>query len=229
MLNKKDLLVIAIGIPVSVLANVIYSGSIHVIYMSFIVMLLLIAVLAFYRLYCLRNIGVSKIDENISEGHTTEKILATAKSSVSMMGRGASRFLEAKNITETLIRLDKRTPVRFLLLHPKSEASKVLSQDRQIRDTHISGIIVQSLKTIKKLKGEGYNIEVRFYREPKYVPIFRVVLVDNDTAYVSFYPRGETGKNALQIILKKQGSLENNNLYIAFSEFYESMWAVARE
>lgn len=226
MFDSKDYILIFLSIATSIVANFLTNFSIHVLYLSFIFILLLIIYLLNSRLLFLRYIGIKKVEKNISSETDTEKLLSLVQDNFYMMGRGGSRFVEAKNIQEILSRVDRRKTVRFLILDPKSSASVHLSKERNVVDSHISDIISASIRTIEQFKAKGYNIEYRFYDNSDYVPIFRVVVIDDKEAYVSFYQRGETGKASFQMVL--EATRHRNDLFNAFRTHFESMWEIGR-
>lgn len=226
MFDTKDYILLAISVITSIIASVILAFSIHFIYLSIIFVLCVIIYIINSKLQTLRYIGVKRIEKNISNETDTEKLLSAVNSNFYMMGRGGSRFVEAQNFQNALSNADRRIPVRFLLLEPGSDAPEALSLERSVSKAHISNIVDATMNTLRQHKSAGYNIECRYYDNPKYIPIFRVVSIDDQEIFVSFYPRRQTGKNSFQIVLFD--SKNNNNLYIAFKLHFESMWDVSR-
>lgn len=225
MFSTKDYILIALSVITSVVANFLTVGSIHIVYLSVILVLLVVIYISNRKLALVRFIGIEKIERNISSESNTEKLLSLVKDSFFMLGRGGSRFVEANDLDAAVVRANRRKPIRFLLLRPGSFAAVELAKERNIVSTHISDIVSASLRTLDEYIAKGFNIEYRFYNNPKYVPIFRVVVIDDTKAYVSFYPRQETGKNSFQLVLFDSKS--NNNLFTAFRLHFESMWEIA--
>ena len=227
MFDTKDYTLIALSVITSIVANVIYAFPIHLIYISTIVFLGIIIYILNAKLSLIKEIGIKRVEKNISSGTDTEKLLSLVDEGFYMMGRGGSRFVEAKTFDLALSKADRQRPIRFLLLKPDAPAPEELSKERNVVNTHISNIISTSLKTFKQHHSAGYNIEVRFYENPKYVPIFRVVVIDDSKIFVSFYQRRETGKSSFQLELFDPKN--NNNLFVAFKLHFETMWAVSEK
>lgn len=233
MLEPKDYIIILLGILPSVLANILsylfkYSYILHVLYLSIIAFLIYVLVIFCNKLLLVRKIGIKRIELNISNGTNTEQILDKVQHQFVMMGRSGSRFIEAKNFESCISRCDIRTPIRFLFLQPRSKACELLSKERNVSSNHASDILIASLRSLKKFKDNGYNIKVGFYDNPNYKPNLRVVIIDNNEAYISHYLRGQTGKESIQLVLEKNIS-GANNLFQAFSNFFESSWDIARK
>ena len=225
MFSTKDYILIAVSVITSIVANVLTVHSVHIVYLSIILILLVVIYITNSKLALLRFIGIEKIEKNISSESSTEKLLSLVKDSFFMLGRGGSRFVEANDLDAAVVRANRRKPIRFLLLRPGSFAAGELARERNIVSTHISDIVSASLRTLDEYRTKGFNIEYRFYSNPNYIPIFRIVVIDDSKAYVSFYPRQETGKNSFQLVLFD--SKNNNNLFIAFRLHFESMWEIA--
>lgn len=234
MLERKDYFILILGFLGSIAAGILTQFSIHFIYLSIIILLVTCICilikntrLLYLKLQLVRYVGIKKIETNISTETNTEKLLSLVKNNFYMMGRGGSRFIEAQNLESTLTRVDRRSPVKFLLLKPDTSAPTELARERGVEDNHISNIISATIKTLEKLKERRFNIEYRFYNNPSYTPIFRVVIIDDREAYISYYPRRETGKNSFQLVLYNNPQ-NTNNLFTAFKAYFETMWEIAK-
>jgi hypothetical protein len=225
MLNTKNFIVLGLGIIGSIIANIVYEWGGVAICISIIVILLILVCILFSKIRLMDYIGIYRIEKNISAGTNTEKLLDKVQDNFFLLGRGASRFIEAKNFSEALLRVDTNKIIKFLILNPEAKAPKILSKERDVEENHISAVVKNSLATINQLKKQGRNIEVRYYNNPKYIPIFRVVGIDDSELYVSFYNRKETGKKSFQLVLRDNKN--DNNLYIAFKKHFDFLWETA--
>lgn len=234
MFRTKDYVMIALGGIASILSNILtylfvnYEYFVHYLYLSIICLLIWFIVIIYRKLSSYYNIGIIVAESNLSIGSNTEKILDKAQNNFSLMGRSGSRFIEAKNFETTISRCERRVPIRFLFLQPNSPACERLSNERNVSSSHASDILIASLKSLKKFKDKGYNIEVKVYDNPKYIPSLRIVTIDNQETYVSHYPRCQTGKESFQLVVSKK-SPNGNDLFQAFSNYFESSWEVAKE
>lgn len=226
MFNTKDYILIGFSVITSIVANWLTDFSLHLIYCSIILLLIVIIYILNSKINLMKYIGIKRIEKNISNGTNTEKLLSLTNDSFFLSGRGGSRFIEAQNFQEALSRTNRRTPVRFLILKPESPAPEMLSDERSVNSSHISDIVSATLKSFEEFKSKGFNIEARSYDNPSYIPIFRIVCIDDKELYVSYYQRRETGKNSFQLVL--QDSKNSNNLYVAFREHFESLWAISK-
>lgn len=231
-LEPKDYIILLLGLVISIIANVLSAllfstMFVHVIYVSTIAFLLVVIFVLNGKLNLLKYVGIKRIEKNISSETDTETLLGLVTDSFYMMGRGGSRFIEAKSFEIAISKVDRNKPIRFLLLKPQTPAPIDLSKERNVVPSHISDIISASLKTFKQYKDRGFNVEVRFYDNSKYIPIFRAVFIDDNQIFVSFYQRRETGKNSFQLVLFDPKN--NNNLFVAFKLHFESMWSIAEK
>lgn len=232
MFDTKDYLTFIIGTLVSIVGSILiylfrFAYFNHFLYLSIIFCFSIIIYILNNKLLLLKKIGIKKIELNISQGTNTEKLLNMVRDNFAMMGRSGSRFVEAENLNTILSKCDRRTPIRFLFLGPNTQACRVLSRERNVSPNHATDIVNSSLKTLKTCCDNGHNIEVRFYDNPNYIPFIRIIIIDNKEAFLSYYPRGETGKNSFQLILSNNTD-NTNNLYQAFKGLLEAMWEVAK-
>lgn len=201
---------------------------------SILVLAVVLLSIEFYHYLKLKKLteylGIVAIEQNIQNGTTTNDILLAMKDNFFLAGRGASRFLTASDFRSAMERIDSRRPARLLILSPDSDAPCILSSERGVNSQHISTIIRASLKTIAKINEENLSqpkIIVRYYSNPNFKPTFRIVSKDDNTLYVSFYKRRTTGEDSFQLVLEDNGN--DNNLYIAFREYFDSLWELARD
>lgn len=204
MFRTKDYIMIAFGGIASIVANICtyffkYEYFVHFLYLTIICLLIVVIVTVYRKLSSFNDIGIKRAEPNLSEGSNTEKLLDKVQNNFSLMGRSGSRFIEAKNFESTISRCERRKPIRFLFLQPNSQACVELSKERNVSSSHASDILMASLRSLKKFKEKGYNIEVKIYENPNYKPALRIVTIDNLETYISHYPRGQTGKESFQL------------------------------
>jgi hypothetical protein len=173
-----------------------------------------------------RHFGIARMLPSVNEGKgSTASILKSVEVSFAFMGIAARRWINTEPVIDRLVKeiCNPNRPVRFLLLDPDSQEavrqSKVLNgNDRDVPDS-----IRRSLNTFKSWRANGCNIEVKLYN---FLPVFRIAMVDDDTAYVGFYRGGMARTDSPQLVLDHEG---HPSFFQPFKDYFEMNWAAATE
>lgn len=201
---------------------------------SVIAICILFSVFVIFKYFQIKDIGISRILDSSSKGEgSTKNFMNSAKQKVDFMGIGASKWTkEDLLLRETICRIASTQTgmIRFLLLEPNSEEAECLSRGQTNGDDlKIVGDTIN--KSLSKLYGiiesagllNNSRVEVRLYRQ---MPVYRLAIIDNKVAYLSFYKIGRSGENNKQIVIhpgKKQRE-NDDSIYYGLTEYFESVW-----
>jgi hypothetical protein len=181
-----------------------------------------IFLVSWYRRF--RLFGITRLLPSVNEGKGgTAAILESVEVSFAFMGIAARRWITTEPAIGRLVKeiCNPMRPVRFLLLDPDSQEavrqSKVLNgNEREVPDS-----IRSSLRTFKAWRANGCNIEVKLYN---FLPVFRIAMVDDDTAYVGFYRGGMALADSPQLVLDHEG---HPSFFQPFKDYFEMNWTTA--
>ena len=184
-----------------------------------------------------RSLGIKKILPSTIKGEGgTKSQMSLARQNLCFMGIASSKWIsESKEFELMLRRICSMNSgsIRFLLLDPNSESTKNLSLAKGIRENIVKKDIEKSLDSLKNiltaLKNESNyeaikkKFEVRLYVQ---MPVYRLILIDNSRAYLSFYRRGSDGSKIKQLVIypSKHISSDKQNIFNSLSEYFESLW-----
>jgi len=165
------------------------------------------------------------ITDVIKDRNETAKVLANVTpeiKSIRVLAISSMTAILPVGIRDKFATL-RNTEIKWLLLNPDSYYVKVRAQENPVRTPeslrhHILSGIGMLYKT--KVDNNQLNFHLRCYDE---LPIFRVVIID-DTAYLSYYPRNGSSDNIPVFVVTKGKSW----LYYAIDKYFESLWDRAK-
>ena len=105
-----------------------------------------------------------------------------------------------------------------MLLDPNSPETERMARSVDMEENEFKEMIEDSLKFFKRMNDQGMNVSVRLYT---FMPIFRMVIVDNRLLYLSFYRGRATGDDTPQLVLN---ALEEVSFFKPFQEYFDIIW-----
>lgn len=136
-------------------------------------------------------------------------------------GISAKRVIEDLTIREKLIEISKRNhSIKFLLLDPNSiHLPRKASDENENAETWKNEIKLSIQKIKEFATNNNMTIEVRTY---DFLPIWRLIFMNNDLLYVTYFFKGRQG---IQSPLLKLKDDQFDNLYRAFKFQFEEVWS----
>ncbi len=165
-----------------------------------------------------KRVGLVAIHKIAQE--TRSSTLEEATKSYWLMGISAQYVCSAEAYREC-IRKRRYCQYRFLLLNPDSDYVRELEREGTSKEV-FADYIRSSIKDLKDARERfNPNIEVRLYNA---LPTFRIVIIDEERCYVSFYST-TPGIYTPQIVFEKAAG--ETSFYIPFRSLYEQYWEKA--
>lgn len=156
----------------------------------------------------------------------------------SLLGVGAEKLTRDFDLfRETINRCSSpEKPARFLLVAPDVPWVNDGSSRRGLGKHHFRDLLVNSLKTIARLK-KDFNtpIEVRFYRGK---PLFRLLFVNDDECWFGYYSESvvNSGENEFKnkshttLIIKRPGDKPPDREFFGATEaYFNELWEKAED
>lgn len=161
--------------------------------------------------------GVSQVFEKASE--SLNLTVENVSNNYRFLGVTAQFVLDIENFKELITQktIEKGCRFQMLLLDPDAEETIALySRGMRMGPEALTFRLRQSVAELKALAGQcDGKLEVWLYHD---LPIFRLVLVDDERMYVSFYgAKGIMGVHTPQFVFLKT----DQSFFIPFSNFYE--------
>ena len=200
---------------ISILSGVLshYIMSLKVIYgvlLSIIVFLILI-IIVLYTSY-LPTSFLKKVypQRGALEKKEELKLISEAKKSVKVLGISHRSFWAANgDFLKSLIKAGHKKDVKitFLILDPEGENLKPKAEDEGANQNHWKSEIKISIDKFKKLKQDYPIINLELYTYDIF-SIWHMVIIDDETGLIGYYPTGESGSSSpLYLITKSDLSL----------------------
>lgn len=172
------------------------------------------------------NYGVARIVDSmvIGEG-STKSILNSVNHSFCFKGIAFTKWLMEKNeLDDAVARITQiRNQFRILLLNPESIYAIEVARWKGAPQDSVKKNILQSLSMLKGIlqSHAPSKIEVRLY---DFLPIFRIAIVDQKTAYVGYYRSNKTReKDSPQLVL--DSDVESKiTFFKPFYLYFETVW-----
>ncbi|MCX6680093.1 MAG: hypothetical protein NTX42_07000 [Methanothrix sp.] len=161
------------------------------------------------------------VESTVSGKGSASSVLSEANSDFMLMAIAARKWIDTGALMDKKMRDfgTRRGNLKFLLLNPNSDECKRLSISQGLNEDHVSDLIIKTLKGLAEKSHNKYlNIEIRLY---DFMPIFRIVIIDEKTIYLGFYRAGTTGGDSFQLILKP---VAEQSLYKPIKEYFITVW-----
>lgn len=183
------------------------------------------------------SVGLTGADQHTTEGVNYARSLCLVRNQLSFLGIGASKLTAlSREFEQALERCRKDKPIRFILLRPTSESlARAARQFNKQEDTYKKRVL-WSLRRIAELRqGRNFNIEVRFYPEPREeapppVPVFRMMFIDESVCLFSYNVLGEGDGSQLpqlHFVAARDEETASHSFYYAMERYYEWLWEQA--
>jgi len=168
-------------------------------------------------------VGLLSADPEIAKGISYAQSLRLVTKGMAFMGTGAHKLSGSKEFAAAIDRCSDR-PVRLLLRRPDDPVLEMAAARKNRNPAEYRENVIESLQRIGRLRQRFPNIQVKFYEGE---PVFRIMLVDERLALVSFnvYGRGDgSALPQLHVARAAEGKEEQESFYQAFSSYFERCW-----
>lgn len=239
--SVKDLIIsISSGVISSIIFKLICDNSVgnNLNIGLTILFALLISILVYLLQFVIKckTLGIVKILNSSIKGEgATEAYMKRSTRSIYFVGIAASKWVNNADLLEKTIRtICSRNcgSIKFLLLNPDSDAAKKLNLPQNSpNEKSIKDKINISLNKLSEIANRVANsddkilekFEIRLYNQ---MPIYRLVIIDDNRAYFCFYQIGCDGSNLKQFVIKPKHSSESKqeNIFNCMTEYFESLW-----
>jgi hypothetical protein len=196
-------------------------------------LLSLCIVLAFavFELSAFWRAGVQGADATIAKGLDYGKSLGLCHNELWLLGTGASKLTKEKNFEAALrrcSRLDEDGRIRFLVARPGSAFLGDAAKQAKVPHESYQETVGESLRVLALLQRDGVNLEVRFYPAEKFIPLFRLMFIDNRLCLASYnaYGHGD-GSEFPQLRVARNEGRDYASFYDPFRRYFEALWESA--
>lgn len=199
--------------------------------LAFACVLSIVASVGITFLQKFKVLGFSKIIGSSVFGEANPKnIMKKSRRKIRFLGIASSKWLNDEKLMEKTIRRlcsDNSGGIEFLLLNPNSDYAKRMdlacSNGKKLTTESINKCLAKLSNIILKICKDNnmYNIEnfqIRLYSR---FPIYRLIIVDDESIYMSFYEPGSDGRNNSQI---KISGKRKNSTYKCLINYYNQLW-----
>jgi hypothetical protein len=165
--------------------------------------------------------GIARLLTSVREGDgSTTSILSTVSTDFAFMGIAARKWVDTGPLLQRVVKTiaNPNSPVRFLLLDPDSEEAVRQSRLRYGNEHQVADDIRDSIGKFKQFRDGGCSLEVRVYDS---LPVFRIAIVDEATAYLGFYRAGMAHDDSPQLVLNRHGE---TSYFQPYKEYFETIW-----
>jgi hypothetical protein len=176
----------------------------------------------------MHNLGIVGIDQEIRKGIDYNKSLSLCRNTLHFLGIGARKLTIEKEFENAISRCKDTEPIKFLLCKPDhkqlQDAAARFGADRE----EYKKRVIDSIRTIARLKEKCPNIEVRFYEEFQW---FRLMFIDDSICLFSYNLMGQgDGSQLPQLHLAtRQGEREVDSFYHVFARYFDNLWDKSEE
>jgi Domain of unknown function (DUF5919) len=230
-----------LGILIAVLAGAVYAvvekTTRHEMYAIAVSLLVAFALAAGWVCVYIRSlhaaharelglIGIRKIFPRFADAPATHEIIAKARISVKYLGISGRTFFESDD-AENLIREKIRSGVSFQFLFMDPASAHVASKARAEGDDpeawkHDIRASMARVNRVRSEPGAETGVEMKTYDA---MPLWRLLFVDDQAAYVTYYPRGFRGKHCPIFEVESK----DISFYDPLHDFFRYLWAGAAE
>jgi len=189
---------------------------------------LIVLAFAVWELTSFWRAGLQGADPSIAKGLDYAKSLDLCHNELWLLGTGAAKLTrEVKHLEPALRRCSRIEggTIRFLLARPGSEF--LGSAARQAGEPHdrYRQRVGESLRVLARLLRDGVNLEVRFYPAEAFVPLFRLIFIDNRLCLASYNVFGHgDGSELPQIRVARNDARNYASFYDPFRRYFLALW-----
>jgi hypothetical protein len=192
----------------------------------FLILIILIGIVTYFSimLFKYKKFGISSVQKSKND-FNLEKQLSRCKSSLYYMGMSAGTILtpETGSVITVAFAKNHLSSLKFLLFDPREKekgrenALKGIGYNNW--DNSWKNKILTSIGELSVLKEnhKNSNIEVRIYKD---FPIFRFIIVDDNTIYMNYYEKGYAPSKMLNLVIKKN----RGGFYQAIEKYFNCLW-----
>lgn len=175
------------------------------------------------------RVGLQGADPSISRGLDYGKALDLCQNEMWLLGTGAAKLSghpKFEPAVRRCSRIEEDTPrVRFLLARPGSVFLGSAARQAGKPDHAYQERVSDSLRTLARLRKDGVNLEVRFYREETFLPLFRLMFIDNRLCLASYNVFGHgDGSELPQVRVSRDDVRDFASFYDPFRRYFAALW-----
>ncbi len=167
----------------------------------------------------LRALGIRKVYTSYNESLSSMEMISKAKGTVEFIGISARTFFESDELEE-LVKRKMRAGVvfRFLVLCPDSRYVNLKAADEGDDPEAWRHDIRASIARIQNIFGDAdLASSIKTYDA---APVWRAIFVDDQVAYVSYYPHGYRGKHSPLFVVDNT----EVSVYDPLHDYFNSLW-----
>ena len=225
--------------PMYILNTILILGwvlNITLIFIAFLVDLKFWWLIPIFSIWCLmvtiylwqqRNrmhkLGIVGIDQEIRKGIDYNKALSLCRNKLHFLGIGARKLTTEREFENAISRCKDTARIKFLLCKPDHKQLQDAAVRFGVDREEYKKRVIDSIRTIARLKEKYPNIEVRFYQEFQW---FRLMFIDDSICLFSYNLMGQgDGSQLPQLHLAtKQGEREVDSFYYVFARYFNDLW-----
>ena len=191
-----------------------------------------------------RSLGIKCILSSTIKGEGgTKAQMSKVQHTFHFLGISASKWVKETSEFEQLIRRIcslSNGCIKLILLDPSTDNSEAMSYAR-VKDgitykkndvrVETQNALDQLKNMLRQMKSDNESkyasaldrIQVRLYKQ---MPVVRLVLIDNNKAYLSFYRSGSDGNKTKQLVVypSKIPSIDEQNILNPLIAYFDNMW-----
>ncbi len=170
------------------------------------------------------QVGIRGADRAIGSGLSYDPSLRLIQNELSFLGTGAHKLSRSTEFAKALRRCRSDVPIRLLLRRPDDPTLVAAARRAGRPENEYQANVVESLRSIARLREAISNIEVRFYQGDL---VFRVMIVDRRIALVSYnvYGHGDGSElPQLHLVDVSEQTETAGSFFHAFERHFNERW-----
>jgi hypothetical protein len=174
--------------------------------------------------------GLQGADPSVAKGLDYAKSLALCRNELWFLGIGAAKLSEQQNFEAALRRCSRvetgEVRVRFLLARPNSEFLRQAALQAGEAPDRYEHLVEDSLRRLARvLTDRAVKLQVRFYPDRVFVPLFRLMFIDDRLCLASYNVFGHgDGSELPQIRVARNDDRDYASFYYPFRRYFEALW-----
>lgn len=173
--------------------------------------------------------GLEGADPAIRKGLNYKKALSLCHNELCLLGIGAAKLTAQPNFRAALKRCAEIEGgnIRFLLTRPENAFLQEAARQAGERVDEYQQRVEDSLRTLARIHlDEGVKMEVRFYTDPAFIPLFRLMFIDDRLCLVSYNAFGHgDGSGLPQIRVSRRTDAQKHvSFYYPYRLYFETLW-----